>query len=165
MVERAEREPTMEEIVVALRETRRDAGRAPPFTIVGGQPSGSWASAVSLRGGDSPVGRRYADAYDTTDIAALREGEIDRLLAENARLNDRVVFLLKVVEREQGRTVGPTVEMDRGAVVHEVKAALEMELRPVMLVLLQLLQVQQASSAAHAVSRPQGVLADRRGDR
>jgi hypothetical protein len=160
MVERAEREPTMEEIVVALRETRRDAGRAPPFTIVGGQPSGSWASAVSVRSGD---GLRY-DA-GTMDIATLREGEIDRLLAENARLNDRIVFLLKVVEREQGRTVGPAVEMDRGAVVHEVKAALEMELRPVMLVLLRLLQTQQAIPAAHVVSRRPSVVADRRGDR
>ena len=31
MVQRAEREPSMEEIVVALRETRRDADRLRPF--------------------------------------------------------------------------------------------------------------------------------------
>jgi len=40
MVERAEREPTMEEIVVALRETGRTAARVAPFSVVGGQSDG-----------------------------------------------------------------------------------------------------------------------------
>jgi hypothetical protein len=103
MAERAAREPTPEEIVVALRETRREAVRAPLVV----------------------------------DAAELRDGEIARLLADNARLNERVMFLLKVI----GHDAGPArVEPDRGTIYGELKAALEAELRPVLLVLLRLLE-------------------------
>ena len=44
MAERAEHDPTMEEIVVALRETKRGAGRMPPLTVVGGHPGVNWTS-------------------------------------------------------------------------------------------------------------------------
>ena len=113
MVERAAREPTMEEIVGALRETRQDAGRLPPFTVVGDQPGGGWASAVALRGGEGRAVRLHGEIanahYDagSADIGELRESEIERLLAENARLNERIVFLLRVIEREQRRTFDP----------------------------------------------------------
>lgn len=131
MVECAEREPTLEEIVVALRETRQGAGRASPFTVVEGQP------------GDK-----------ATDVAVsdLRDGEIERLLSENARLNERVVFLLKVIEREELRHSERAVEhapvgIDRGVIAREVKAALEAQLHPVLLVLLRLVEKRHAGPA------------------
>jgi hypothetical protein len=190
MVERADRETTMEEIVVALRESRRDASRVAPFTVVGSQPGGSWPSAAAPRGDAAIV--RLGEAGNTqndissTDIADLRDGEIERLLAENARLNQRIVFLLKIIEREQRHnsdlTGGYVVETDRGAIAHDVKTALQAELRPILLVLLRLLekqhvdpattiQAEEATRASGTRSCPSGsdgggtVRVDRRRDR
>ena len=155
MVEQAKRDPTMEEIVVALRETRREAGRVPPFTVVGGQLAGNRVSGASLRGDDGTVMRGYGagtDAQNGTDgrldIAALRDAEIERLLGENARLNERVVFLLKVIEREQLRndTVSD-IETDRAAIVHDVRAAVEAEFRPFLLALMRLLEKRHTDPA------------------
>jgi hypothetical protein len=157
MVERTARDPTMEEIVGALRETRQDAGRVPPLTVVGAHPAGR-VSAATLRGGEARTVRHNGEAVNarygtgSTEIAELREGEIDRLLGENARLNERIVFLLKVIEREQRRTGdlagGHRVETARAALVRDVKATLEAELRPILLVLLRMLQTQQDDPAA-----------------
>jgi hypothetical protein len=134
MVERAEREPTMEEIVVALRETRRGADRAPAFSVVGAERDR--ASAADDR---NPVPR---------DIAALRDAEIDRLLAENARLNERVMFLLRIIEGERGRNASPVA--GEGAVAREVRTAVGAELRPVLNTLLHLLEKQHAVPAGPA---------------
>jgi len=162
MVERAAHEPTVEEIVGALRETRQDAGRVQPFTVVGGQPSGT--SAVALRGAEGRTVRNHDEATDAdygraaTDFAELREQEIERLLSENARLNARVMSLLKVIEREKWRTLDLAgtqgVEMDRSAVVREVRAAVESELRPILLVLLRLLETRHADPAGSPPTSP-----------
>ena len=164
MVERAAREPTMEEIVGALRETRQDAGRLPPFTVVGDQPGGGWTSAVVLRGGEGRTMRLPGEVpnahYDagSIDIGELRESEIERLLSENARLNERIVFLLRVIEREQRRAFDPAGgqrdESAHGTIVHDVKAALEAEFRPVLLVLLRLLETQRAAAGPPAQVAP-----------
>jgi hypothetical protein len=160
-----EPEPTMEEIVLALRETRRGAGRVPPFTVVGGQPGGNRASGAAPRGDEA--GAAAAAQYGTagsTDIADLRDDTIERLLAENARLNERVVFLLKVIEREQARAPQfvaehPAIETDRDAIFGELRAALEAELRPVMLVMLRLLEKQRADPAGEDLRRTAPVTA------
>jgi hypothetical protein len=163
MVERSEREPTLDEIVVALRETRRGAARGPSFTVVGGSPSGNRASSAALNAGVGGAthehGARDAqnDAAGSTDVSDLRDGEIERLLTENARLNERVVFLLKVLEGEQARsaevaTVGVATGSDRGAIFDAVSMALEAELRPVLLVLLRLLQKERTQPAAPAAN-------------
>ena len=133
MVQRAEREPTMEEIVVALRESRRNADRMPPLTIAG--PSRGIRTPRAMVG--------------STDLTDLRDTEIDRLLEENARLNARVIALLKVLEQEQAYHAETTAESapteaDGDAICREVRAALEAELNPVLLVLLRLLQKQFA---------------------
>ncbi len=134
MMDRAEREPTMEEIVVALRETGRSAGRMPPFTVVGGQPGGIQTSGAAPHSQGAPA-----------DIADLRDSEIERLLTENARLNQRVMFLLKVIEREQtGHAEHASIATDHSANFHDMRAALEAELRPVLLVLLRLVEKQRA---------------------
>jgi hypothetical protein len=150
MVETAEREPTMEEIVMALRETRRGAGRVPPFTVVGGQPGGR----RELRSDTDAL----PGTAGSTDIADLRDTEIERLLAENARLNERVMFLLKVIDREQARNARLVAERaapetDRSAIFSDVRAALEAELRPVLLVLLRLLEKQRADPVAAGARR------------
>ena len=161
MVERAELDPTMEEIVVALRETKRGAARPLPFTVVDGHAGGNWAAsdATSYDRETGEARSHGADAADgSTDIANLRDNEIERLLTENARLNERVVFLLKVIERRQGRSIQPTAnhganENDHGAIFHDVKAALEAELRPVLLALVRLLEKQRAAANEEGVHR------------
>ncbi len=151
MVETAEREPTMEEIVVALRETRRDAGRVPAFAVVSGQPGGK----RELRSDTDAL----PGTTGSTDISDLRDAEIERLLAENARLNERVVFLLKIIDHEQARNARLAVECaaaetDRSAIFRDVRAALEAELRPVLLVLLRLLEKQHADPVEAGARRP-----------
>jgi len=137
MVQRAEREPSMEEIVVALRETRQTADRIQPLAI-----------AETPRGG-----RGVRGMIGSTDLVDLRDGEIERLLSENTRLNARVISLLKVLEHEQANqaeiTAGtvPT-ETDQATIYAEVRSALEEELRPTLLVLLQLLQKQFVDAAS-----------------
>jgi hypothetical protein len=141
MVETAEREPTMEEIVVALRETRRDAGRVPAFTVVDGQPGGKRELPSDS---DAPPA-----TASSNDISDLRDSEIARLLAENAHLNERIVFLLKVIDHEQARNERRAMECaatetERSTIFRDVRAALAAELRPVLLVLLRLLEQQRA---------------------
>jgi hypothetical protein len=149
MVERVKLDPTMEEIVVALRETKRGAGRAPPFIVVGGRSEGNWAPDATHSGGDRVRDRAtVADAQNqagSTAVADLRDWEIDRLLTENARLNERVMFLVKVIEREQAGSVERAAEhaaiaTDHGVIFRDVRAALETELRPILLVLLRMLE-------------------------
>jgi hypothetical protein len=138
MVQRAEREPSMEEIVVALRETTRDADRMRPF-----------GGATQSRGFRAAKG-----VHGSTELTDLRDDEIERLLQENARLNARVVALLKVIEREQAIHAAETAvetapaEVDRDAIGREVRAALEAELGPVLVILLRLLQKQHAEAIA-----------------
>jgi hypothetical protein len=155
----AEQEPTMEEIVGALRETRQRAGRVPPFAVVGGQPAEGRASGSVLRGGE---GGAAVDARSgtvgSTDIADLRDNEIERLLAENARLNERVMFLLKVIEREQARNANIAAEhaareTDRSTIFRDLRTALEAEVRPVLLAMLQLLEKQRADPAGEGARR------------
>ena len=90
--------------------------------------------------------------HGSTDLTDLRDTEIERLLEENARLNARVVALLKVIEREQANHAAETAdetspaEVDREAICREVRAALEAELGPVLVILLRLLQKQHSCS-------------------
>jgi hypothetical protein len=133
MVQRAEHEPTMEEIVVALRETRRVAGR----------PA---SNAGSRRAGGNRTGNvvTYPQSW-VADVADLRDNETERLLTENARLNERIIFLLKVIEHEQTRFAARmAAEADRDAIMREMRAALKAELRPSLLVFLRLLEKQLA---------------------
>lgn len=155
----ADGEPTMEAIVTALRETRRDAGRAPPFTVVGGQPGDKQLAGTAPRSSENvaPAAARSATA-DLADIADLRDGEIERLLAENAHLNERVIVLLKVIERVQARNAElaaghAAFEMDRSATFHDFRAVLEAELRPVLLVLLRLIDRQRAEPVGEGADR------------
>jgi hypothetical protein len=136
MVQHAGREPTMDEIVVALRETRRGANRAQPFNVVG-RRSGNRPAAA----GAGSVTYTQNWIAGATEAADLRDGETERLLTENARLNERIVFLLKIIERDQMRAAEhAAVEAEREAVFRDMKAALKAELRPALLVLLRMLE-------------------------
>ena len=137
MVQRAEHEPTMEEIVVALRETRRGAGRTAPFNVASRRIGGNRSANVVTYPQNWIAG--------ATDAADLRDSETERQLADNTQLNERIIFLLKIVEREQARSAERVaIEMDRDAVFRDVKSALKAELRPALLVLLRLLEKQLA---------------------
>jgi hypothetical protein len=166
-------EPTMEEIVVALRETRRGAGR-PPLTVVRGRGVNDLTSNAIPSDGNRGLGRGHVEAADvsnetvSTDIADLRDAEIERLLADNARCNERIMFLLKVIEHEQACTAAAAadtvaVEMDRGTILRDVKASLDAELRPVLLVLQRLLEKQQLLRPAAESARNSGPQSPRPG--
>lgn len=151
MVDQAEREPTMEEIVVALRETRKGAAPAAPFTVVGGRRSGTQVPDVAAEIRSQTAG--------STDIADLRDSEIERLLADNARLNERIMFLLKVIEREQTRSAPPVtthaaVETDPDAIVRALRVTLQAELSPVLQVLLRVLRKQRTEQTAREPEWP-----------
>lgn len=146
MVGSAEGEPTMTEIAVALRETRRSATRLAPFSVIDGQSGGS--SALE-RGREGRTSRGQDAGGDVTGTAELRDDEIRRLVAENTRLNDRIFFLLEVVERESAaRTAERAAAADRSTIVNEVRTALEAELRPILAALLGLLERQRTPSPA-----------------
>jgi hypothetical protein len=161
MVETAETEATIEEIVVALRETRRGAGRALPFTVVdGGQPSDNCGSGTVQRGGEGSGARGHSAASEaqngvgSTDVGDLRDDEIERLLTENAQLNERIMFLLKVIGREQAHDAeNAAIETDRGVIFRDLRAALEAELRPFLLVLLRLLEKQRVVPVGESTRR------------
>ncbi len=160
MVEQAAREPTMDEIVVALREARRGAGGTPSLTVVGGQDGNNQATARPPPSNDSDPA--HADSHDghahsPFDTAALRDQEIERLLAENARLNQRVMFLINIIEQQRDHTAthtqsDDTVAATRMAVTREVRSALEAELRPLLLAVLRLLEQRQDYAAAAPVA-------------
>jgi hypothetical protein len=150
MVEEAKREPTVQEIVVALRETTfRGKGRG--ITVPNRRVDEFKRTPIPYpaRGDEDekPPAIEYKEAA-FPDVADLRDSEMQRLLGENARLNERIVALLKIIEREQlVRNEQRDAERDvahktqeREAIVHEVKGTLEAELRPVLLTVLQLLE-------------------------
>src|SRR5262245_28181192 len=123
MVEQAGREPTMDEIVVALRETRRESARAPHLALVG------------------EVARTSVATPGAREVGRLRDTEMTRMLEENARLNQRIVALLKVIEHDQNQIAAQVAEYAavhrvNGEIAREVRAALETELRPILLALL-----------------------------
>lgn len=153
----------MEEIVVALRETRRAAGRVPQFAVVNGQRA---RDADQAPAGTPELHNATGAATDVTD---LRDAEIQRLLAENAQLNQRVVSLLKVLEHGQARNAPPPLpeassDSGRNSITREVRAVLEAELRPVLDVLLRLLEVlrpapaRRESSAQAAPHHESGII-------
>jgi len=157
MAERARREPTMEEIVVALRETTRDADRVHPFAVTGPSRGKRIARRGSGGIGGGISGGISGGTNDPSDVVDLRDGEVERLLQENARLNARVVSLLKVLERQQAvhaesaadQTAETTrIEVDREAVVREVRTAIEAELAPILLVVLRLLEKRRVDPGA-----------------
>jgi hypothetical protein len=152
MVENAEREPTIEEIVVALRETRQGVGRTPPLTVIDGKQRGESQAITRRATHDSKsaitsgqdVGREAQNETGPAETGDLRGDEIGRLLTENARLNERIVSLLNIIERERTQRVAPpTNDTDRGPILRDLKIVLEAELRPFLLVLLRLMEKQR----------------------
>jgi hypothetical protein len=142
MVQRANQEPTMDEIVVALRETHRGAGHAAPFQVIG-RRSGNGSRAPNV------VSYPRNWTAGATAVTDLRDSETERLLAENAQLNERVVFLLKIIERSQAHSADrAALEAERAAMLRDVKGALKAELRPALLMLLRGLEKQHTDTPA-----------------
>jgi hypothetical protein len=138
---------TVQDIVVALRDTaRRRAGDMASTGASTGERRPD-LERNSARGRPQRVdslhqpwrGESAADA----NIAELRDAEIERLLGENRRLNDRVVFLLKVIERDQKmlateRAAAALLAEQQESVARETRAALEAEWRPILVTLLRM---------------------------
>src|SRR5580693_9061370 len=64
MVERVNLEPTMEEIVVALRETRRGATGTQPYAVVSRPSAGNWTSGRAGRSDSPSDSAKAADAQN-----------------------------------------------------------------------------------------------------
>ena len=122
-----EGEPTMEEIVE--RAARDATGRGLGAALHRGRrPPGdqrTWHGLARRRErrrqlSVRPGGAAERDGWARPISADLRDDDIEQLLAENAHLNEHVVFLLKVIEGEQAQNSvgrGPKhaeIETDRG---------------------------------------------------
>jgi hypothetical protein len=135
---------TVQDIVVALRDTARRRGG-------GMSPAGEPRSDPGRNDDRGQPGRvdslhrawRGEGAADA-GIAELRDAEIERLLGDNRRLNDRVIFLLKVIEHDQQmladeRAAAALLAQEQETVARETRAALEAEWRPILVTLLRML--------------------------
>ena len=147
MVERAEREPTMEEIVVALRETRRGAGRGPSLTVVGGQPGGKPGIGYGcrrLRTGRlaRPTSPICATARSSGFWPRMRGSTSASSFSSRSSSASRRAA-------PRSRPHRAAIETDRDAIFRGLRAALEAELRPVLLVMLRLLQRSAPSRRPH----------------
>jgi hypothetical protein len=144
MIDRAEHDPTVQEIVVALRDTaRRRGGVMSPTAEPRSDPERSDGGGRSQRV-DSLHRVSRGESAATTGFAALRDGEMQRLLDENRRLNERVVFLLKIIEHDQQmlaneRAAALLLAEEQDTVARETRAALEAEWRPILVTLLGML--------------------------
>jgi hypothetical protein len=170
MGEPAESDPTVHEIVVALREaaTRRNGGgsagraeRVPGFEPRPADRRGDFAPASREPwSDDKPAAIEFKEAA-FVDVAELRDEEMRRLLDENRGLNERIVTMIKIIEREQAgraalaaaldRAEAPRVQ-ERAAIGKEVRQAIEAELRPVLLTILRLLEKPPAETAMRQVT-------------
>lgn len=161
-----ETEPSVTEIAVALREARRGANRLLAFPPTPERPGSERLGSERPLVADGPD----AAPSDPEDAAALRTAEYRRLVAENARLNDRIAVLLDRLAEAQARAEGAlraeaarvaeTVReidarsADREAVATAVQEALQAELRPVLAALLQVLERQRRDAGSRAPPAP-----------
>jgi hypothetical protein len=145
MVNETRSDPTVQEIVVALRETQ-------------------WRGATRHRNAPAPVGPTGLDddlrhRGPPVDVQKLRETEFQRLLDENHLLNERIVELLNMVERERHAREDDRVAIERmthrlqqqKAMRDDVRNAIEDELRPVLAAVLKLLE-RKGSAATRAAA-------------
>jgi len=153
MVEEAKRDPTVQEIVVALRETtlgsRGRGGNGVVRRVASPEPTPDQRWAMREGSGERAI---PAPPIEIPLAAALRDAEMQRLLDENAQLNQRVIELLKLLEREQAARQAAEgeaawVEAERRSVAAEVRGAIEAQVKPVLLTVLELLQHLKAGAA------------------
>jgi hypothetical protein len=158
MVEEAKRDPTVQEIVVALRETtlgsRGRGGSGVVRRLESQEPAPDQRWAMREGSGERAMPARPIEIPAAT---ALRDAEMQRLLDENAQLNQRVIGLLKLLEREQAARQAAEgeaawVEAERRSVAAEVRGAIEAQVKPVLLTVLQLLQHLQSGVATPRVA-------------
>jgi hypothetical protein len=143
MTDSAGGDSSVQDIVVALRDTARRRG--------GGLPAMGERSDLERHDGhgrpqrvDSLHRAWRGESVADSGIVELRDAEIQRLLGENRRLNDRVVYLLKVIEHDQQllaneRAAAAELAQGQETIARETRAALEAEWRPILVSLLQML--------------------------
>jgi hypothetical protein len=155
MVNETRRDPTVQEIVVALRETQgRSATR----------PRSAPAPVGGSAGFDDVLRHRGAPV----DVRGLRETEFQRLLDENHLLNERIVELLNMVERERQAREDDRAQMEKisqrltpqKAMRDDVRNTIEDELRPVLAAVLKLLE-RKGSAATRAAAAATAAAAGR----
>jgi hypothetical protein len=162
---------TVQDIVVALRDTaRRRAGDMASTGAATGEGR-SDLERDNARGRPQRVDSLHkawrGESVADMGVTELRDAEIERLLGENRRLNERVVFLLKVIERDQQvlaneRAAAAQLAEGQEIVARETRAALEAEWRPILVTLLRMLDrreqgQEQEQPPARGVRRVFGV--------
>ncbi len=158
-------EPTVEEIVVALRDMaeRRSRRDAAPLRDVGAIVEPVTVHRRSERfdflnpraTDDEPVAVEFKNVA-VPDIAEMRAAEIERLLGENRRLHEQVFHLLHLVEQERQTLRADAVERaatkdGREAIVREVRGTIEAEMRPLLKAILRLLERTGAERGGQAL--------------
>ncbi|MDB5411286.1 MAG: hypothetical protein JWL84_6198 [Rhodospirillales bacterium] len=155
MVNETRRDPTVQEIVVALRETQGRSATRPRSAPASIGPAAGFDDNLRHRG--PPV-----------DVRTLRETEFQRLLDENHLLNERIVELLNMVERERQAREDDRAHMEKishrlqqqKAMRDDVRNTIEDELRPVLAAVLKLLE-RKGSAATRAAAAAAATAAGR----
>jgi len=166
MTEQTEHEPTIEEIVVALRDlTGRNPGeeaafveKAPPAQNAN-EPASDTSSRQLERipGTIASEERRIATSSMSVaneNAASLRDLEMQRLMDENYRLNQRVIYLLKIIGQQERAAHSSNRAVDGAAssstallrsvghdvIAAEIRRAIDAEMSPLLSTLSRVLE-------------------------
>jgi hypothetical protein len=169
--------PSVEEIVIALRDMtgRRGSRDVTPLREVGGRfdpVARERETALPVAAQGSPADDSIAVEFKhvaVPEAGDLREGEIERLLKENRRLNEQVFYLLKLLDEEKklreqqvAARVAAETAAERQAVTREVRSAFEAELRPLLKAILHQLERPAARHPAVERARPEALIFESR---
>jgi len=168
MPEQAEQEPTLQEIVVALRDVAAPAKPREPAAAA--EPGASLYRLQPSRPAVPPLPPADARSAERPPPSGdPRDAEIARLVDENHRLNLRLFELLKTIERNRpveerpAQRVSAPVDRETGsreAIRREAREAIRRELGPLLVALVKVLDAGAASAgvrheaAAPAARRP-----------
>jgi hypothetical protein len=166
MPEQAEQEPTLQEIVVALRDVAAPAKPREPAAAA--EPGASLYRLQPSRPAVPPLPPADARSAERPPPSGdPRAAEIARLVDENHRLNLRLFELLKTVERNRpaeerpAQRVSAPVDRETGsreAIRREAREAIRRELGPLLVALVKVLD----AGAAPAEARQEAAPASRR---
>ena len=182
MTEQTEHEPTIEEIVVALRDlTGRNPGeeaafveKAPPAPKAkepGPDASPRQLERIEMHGAIASGDHRITAgsmSIANENAADLRDLEMQRLMDENYRLNQRVIYLLKIIGQQERAAHSSNGAIDGAAssstpmlrsvghdvIAAEIRRAIDAEMRPLLSTLSRVLE--QALPEGGAAPAKQG---------
>jgi len=152
MPEQAEQEPTLQEIVVALRDVAAPAKPREPAAAA--EPGASLYRLQPSRPAVPPLPPADARSAERPPPSGdPRDAEIARLVDENHRLNLRLFELLRTIERsrragEERPIPQAPAAIGREAIRREAREAIRRELGPLLVALVKILDAGAAPPGA-----------------